>query len=80
MLGGDNKLKPVAVKVGITDYNRTQMTEGDLKGNNVLARGKELAQGNQSQGIFPGNQRVGGRLMWQHLYHIISYSHNTHLK
>ncbi len=55
----DNKLKPVAVKVGITDYTYTQMIEGDLKAGDTLVTGEELAQGSQSQGTFPGNRRVG---------------------
>lgn len=61
MPGKDNNLKPVAVKVGITDYSYTQMLEGSLKADDSLVTGEELAPGNQSQGTFPGNQRVGGR-------------------
>ncbi len=59
VLGKDNKLKPVAVKVGITDYTYTQMLEGDVKAGDTLVTGEELAQGSQSQGTFPGNRRVG---------------------
>jgi HlyD family secretion protein len=61
MPGKDNKPKPLAVKVGITDYSYTQMLEGNLKANDVLITGEEIAQGNRSQGTFPGNQRAGGQ-------------------
>lgn len=60
MVGKDKKLKPIAVAVGITDYNHTQMVAGDLNENDVLVTGEELAQGSQSRGNFPGNQRPGG--------------------
>jgi len=61
VVGKDKKLKPMAVKVGITDYSYTEMQKGDLKHGDALVTGEELAQGSRSQGTFPGNQRVGGR-------------------
>ena len=61
MAGKDKKLKPMAVKVGITDYSYTQMHEGGLRQGDALVTGEELAQGGQTQGTFPGNQRLGGR-------------------
>ena len=60
-VGKDGKFKPVAVKVGITDYSYTEMREGDLKQGDALVTGQERAQNSQSQGTFPGNQRLGRR-------------------
>ena len=57
----DKKLKPVAVKVGITDYSFTQLLGGDLKEGDVLVTGEELAHNPaQQQGQFPGGPRFGG--------------------
>jgi len=61
VLGRDNKLQPVAVKVGITDYSFTQMIEGDLKSGDRLVTGEELTQATRSQSSFPGNQQGRGR-------------------
>ena len=61
MLGTDNKIRPVAVKVGLTDYSFTQMAEGELKADDTLVTGEEFVQGSQSQGTFPGNRRPGRR-------------------
>ena len=58
-LDSHKKPKPIAVKVGITDYSYTQMTEGDLKPGDLVITGEEITQGNSSQGMFPGNQRLG---------------------
>src|SRR5437667_2559335 len=57
----EKKLKPVAVKVGITDYSFTQLLGGDLKEGDVLVTGEELAHNPaQQQGQFPGGPRFGG--------------------
>jgi HlyD family secretion protein len=52
-LGPDKQLVPLAVKCGITDYNNTQLIEGDL------AEGDTLVVAQQSKG-FTGNQRPPG--------------------
>jgi HlyD family secretion protein len=60
-LDSGRQLKPVAVKVGITDYTFTQMVEGGLKEGDVLVTGEELASGAaQQSGQMPGTPRFGG--------------------
>jgi HlyD family secretion protein len=62
LLGADKRLRPEAVKVGITDYSFTQMLEGHLKPGDVLVTGEELARnqgGSPIQGG-PGGARFGG--------------------
>jgi HlyD family secretion protein len=57
-MGLQKELIPVAVRCGITDYNNTQMIEGDLK------EGDALVIGEQSQGGPQGGNRSpfsGGR-------------------
>lgn len=54
-----DKLKPVAIKAGITDYTFTQLLDGPLKEGDVLVTGEELAQGQAGAG--PGGPpRFGG--------------------
>ncbi|HEV2492381.1 MAG TPA: efflux RND transporter periplasmic adaptor subunit [Terriglobia bacterium] len=53
------KLKPIAVKVGITDYSFTQMLEGGLQSGDTLITGEELSR-NASQQQTPGGPRFGG--------------------
>lgn len=53
------KLKPIAVKVGITDYSFTQMLDGSLKSGDTLITGEELSR-NASQPQAPGGPRFGG--------------------
>jgi HlyD family secretion protein len=58
-LGPDKQLRPEKVKVGITDYNFTQMLEGDLKPGDVLVTGQEMAANTTTAGP-PGGPRFGG--------------------
>jgi HlyD family secretion protein len=53
-LGPDKSLIPVAVQSGITDYNNTQLLQGDLKEGDVLV----IAQ--QTQGTTTGTTRPPG--------------------
>ncbi|HKS96549.1 MAG TPA: efflux RND transporter periplasmic adaptor subunit [Terriglobia bacterium] len=53
------KLKPLAVKVGITDYSFTQMLEGSLKSGDTLITGEELRNASSQQQM-PGGPRFGG--------------------
>jgi HlyD family secretion protein len=59
-LDNEKKPMPVAVKVGITDYNYTEMLEGDLKEGDVLITGEEVQHAMQPQGQMPGGPRFGG--------------------
>jgi HlyD family secretion protein len=59
LLGADKKLKPVAVKVGITDYSFTQMLEGELRSGDVLVTGEELVH-NTAGSPNQGAPRFGG--------------------
>jgi HlyD family secretion protein len=56
----NNKLKPVAVKVGITDYSFTQMLEGGLKSGDTLVTGEELSRSAATTQQSPGGPRFGG--------------------
>ncbi len=56
----DKKLKPVAARVGITDYSFTQMLEGGLKDGDTLITGEELARNASQQQQMPGGPRFGG--------------------
>ena len=60
----DNKLKPHAVRVGITDYNQTQMLEGDLTEGMQLVTlqegGSKSAAGGRNP-LNPQQGRGGGR-------------------
>src|SRR5438093_390624 len=59
--GADKKSEPAAVKVGITDYNFSQLLEGNLKEGDVLITGEEVARNAPpAQGQFPGGPRFGG--------------------
>jgi|SRR5579863_13368 len=53
------KLKPIAIKIGITDYSFTQMLDGSLKSGDTLITGEELLR-NASQQPAPGAPRFGG--------------------
>ncbi len=59
-LDNEKKPMPVAAKVGITDYNYTEMLEGDLKEGDVLITGEEVQHAMQPQGQMPGGPRFGG--------------------
>ena len=54
----DEKMVPVKVRAGITDYSFTQLLEGDLKEGDVLVTGEELAAGARSP--VAGGPRMGG--------------------
>lgn len=54
------KLKPVAIKVGITDYTFTQLLDGSLKEGDILVTGEELAQGQAGAAGPGGPPRFGG--------------------
>jgi HlyD family secretion protein len=56
----DKSLKPIAVKVGITDYSFTQMLEGNLKEGDLLITGEELARSASQSQQMPGGPRFGG--------------------
>ena len=59
--GAEKKPEPVAVKVGITDYNFSQLLDGNLKEGDVLITGEEVARNAPpAQGQFPGGPRFGG--------------------
>jgi HlyD family secretion protein len=54
------ELEPVAVKVGITDYNFSQLLEGKLEKGDVLVTGQTIASGDGPRGS-PLQQRRFGR-------------------
>jgi HlyD family secretion protein len=56
----DKKLKPIPVKVGITDYSFTQMLEGGLRSGDTLITGEELSRNVSQQQQMPGGPRFGG--------------------
>lgn len=56
----DKKLEPVAVKVGITDYSFTELLEGNVRPDDTLVTGEELAHSVQTPGQMPGGPRFGG--------------------
>lgn len=59
--GAEKKPEPAALKVGITDYNFSQLLEGNLKEGDVLITGEEVARNAPpAQGQFPGGPRFGG--------------------
>jgi HlyD family secretion protein len=58
-LAAGNDIVPVPVKVGITDYNFTQLLEGDLKEGDVLVTGQQTSQ--QSEQQSPLGPRFGRR-------------------
>ncbi len=64
MQTADKKLKPVRVKLGVTDYTFTEMKEGDLKPGDELIIGQSSTRASGSSGAtpFPGQQRgpMGG--------------------
>jgi len=43
-LGPDKKLTPFAVQVGITDYNNTQLLQGNLKEGDLLVTTEQVAK------------------------------------
>ena len=55
-----NKTVPVPAKVGITDYNFTQLLEGDLKQGDTLVTGQQTTQQSEQQSPF-GGPRFGRR-------------------
>jgi HlyD family secretion protein len=57
----DNKLKPHAVRVGITDYNQTQMIEGDLTEGMQLVTLQEGGNKNAQAGRNPLTPQQQGR-------------------
>jgi HlyD family secretion protein len=60
-LGAEKKLRPSAVRVGITDYSYTQLLEGEVPEGELLVTGQEMAgNASQQQGQFPGGPRFGG--------------------
>ncbi len=59
--GAGKELRPMALKVGITDYSFTQLLEGNVKAGDLLVTGEELARAaQQPQGQMPGGPRFGG--------------------
>ena len=60
-LGPGNKLEPVAVRIGITDYSFTQMLEGKLKEGDLLVTGQtETRTAAPAQSQSPVAPRFGG--------------------
>jgi HlyD family secretion protein len=57
--GPDKKLMPVAIRVGITDYNFTELKEGPVQANDILITGEENS-GGQGPNQGPGTPRFGG--------------------
>jgi HlyD family secretion protein len=55
----EGKLRPVAVRVGITDYTNTQLVSGDLKPGDALAAGEEVS-GNSGAQRPPAPLKFGG--------------------
>lgn len=56
--GPGGKLQPLAVRTGITDYNHTQLLEGDVKQGDALVTSEELSS-SAAPSQFPGNQPIG---------------------
>jgi HlyD family secretion protein len=54
-LGPDKNLIPLAVQIGITDYNNTQLVQGDLKENDQVVTTEQTAKSANGQGF--GGQR-----------------------
>ena len=59
-LAPGNKIAPVPVKVGITDYSFTQLIDGDLKEGDVLVTGQQTTQQSEQQSPL-GGPRFGRR-------------------
>ncbi len=57
----DGKLKPIAIKTGITDYVNTEMKEGSLKEGDKLITFQEGGAKSSSSGSNPLNQQGGNR-------------------
>jgi HlyD family secretion protein len=57
----DGKLKPIAIKTGITDYVNTEMKEGSLKEGDQLITFQEGGAKSSSSGSNPLNQQGGNR-------------------
>jgi HlyD family secretion protein len=59
-LVASNKLEPVAVKIGVTDYTVTEMKEGALKPGDILVIGQWSGSSGQTAGSRPGASPVSG--------------------
>jgi HlyD family secretion protein len=59
-LEGGGKIRPLAVRTGITDYTYTELLEADLKPGDVLVTGEELRGSQATAGGAPATPRFGG--------------------
>jgi HlyD family secretion protein len=56
-LGPDKNLVPLAIQIGITDYNNTQLVQGDLQEGDLLVTTEQI---NKTNGGTSGGQRPPG--------------------
>jgi HlyD family secretion protein len=59
-LGPDQGLTPLAVQVGITDYNNTQLIQGDLHEGDLLVTAEQVKKSGSTGGTRPPNFGGGG--------------------